>query len=143
MPDICAAIGLAQLRQYDQILHERKRVFQEYREYFKKKAWAILPPEVDETRETSAHLYMLRLRDVTEAQRDAIIARISETGVSVNVHFIPMPMMTLFKDLSYRMEDYPNAYRQYACEISLPIYPQLTSLMVARVCAAVTEAVNG
>lgn len=137
MPDICAAIGLAQIRQYPELLKERQRVFQQYKQYFCQYAWAILPPEKDDFRVGSAHLYMLRIRGISEAQRDDIIALISEKGVSVNVHFIPMPMMTLFKNLGYRMEDYPNTFKQYACEISLPIYPQLSTEQVQEVCDAV------
>lgn len=142
MPDICAAIGLAQLRQYHKLLQERKRVFRQYHAYFSNQPWAILPPVQDATRETAAHLYMLRIRNITEAQRDAIIDTISKAGVAVNVHFIPMPMMTLFKELGYRMEDYPHAYRQYACEISLPIYPQLSYEQVSWVCTSVKPAVE-
>lgn len=142
MPDVCAAIGLAQIRKYDQLLAERKRVFAQYRDFFAQREWAILPPEADEIRSTSAHLYMLRIKDITEAQRDAIIAGISAQGISVNVHFIPMPMMTLFKNLGYRMQDYPNTYRQYACEISLPIYPQLTEEQVRMVCEVVERKVK-
>lgn len=142
MPDICAAIGLAQLRQYDELLNARKRVFEQYQHFFQQKTWAILPPERDALRETAAHLYMLRIRAITEAERDAIIEHITAAGVAVNVHFIPMPMMTLFKNLGYRMEDYPNAYRKYAGEISLPIYPQLTTDQIATVSAAVEAAVT-
>lgn len=142
MPDVCASIGLAQLRQYDNMLQERKRVFRQYHEFFSSKPWALLPKYRDVVRESSAHLYMLRVRDISEEQRDAIIEHISSHGVAVNVHFIPMPMMTLFKELGYRMEDYPNAYRQYACEISLPIYPQLTHRQTEYVSQTVVDAVE-
>ena len=91
MPDICAAIGLAQIRQYN---------------------------------------YLLSERGISELQRDLMIKKISRTGISVNVHFIPMPMLTLFKGLGYKIEDYPVAYDNYSREISLPIYPQLSNEQV-------------
>lgn len=139
MPDICAAIGLAQIRIYAHLLQERVRIFKKYYEFFSKYEWAIFPPESDSIRTTSAHLYMLRVNGITEDERDQIIQYISEQGVSVNVHFIPMPMMTLFKDLGYNIAEYPNAYKHYACEISLPIYPQLTDEQVAIVVQIVVE----
>jgi len=139
MPDICAAIGLAQIRIYPQLLQERVRIFKKYYELFSKYEWATFPPESDSTRTTSAHLYMLRIKGITEDEREQMIQCISEQGVSVNVHFIPMPMMTLFKNLGYTIEDYPNTYKQYACEISLPIYPQLTDKQVAIVVQTVAE----
>ncbi len=142
MPDICAAIGLAQIREYDVLLNERMRIFRAYKDFFSEKKWAILPPDLDRDKETSAHLYMLRIHNISEQQRDDIIAGISSEGVSVNVHFIPMPLLTLFRNLGYKIEDYPNTYKQYSCEISLPIYPQLTTDQIAVVCQTVATHVE-
>lgn len=127
LPDVCAAIGLAQLKKYPGLLlPERKRVFDHYASFFNKKDWAIMPSAHDKERSSSYHLYPLRIKGITEEQRDAIIQEITTSGVAVNVHFIPMPMLSLFKGLGYNIEDYPQGYKNYAHEISLPIYPQLT-----------------
>lgn len=127
LPDVCAAIGLAQLRKYPNLLlPERERVFNHYAGFFKTKDWVIMPPVRDEKRKSSFHLFPLRIKGITEEQRDAIIQKMTDAGVATNVHFIPMPMLTLFKGLGYKIADYPKAYANYACEISLPIYPQLT-----------------
>ena len=142
MPDVCAAIGLAQLREYGTLLEDRLKIDQSYRDIFSRCKWAILPPRQDEKRLTSAHLFMLRIKNCSEGQRNKIIEGISSTGVSVNVHFIPMPMMTLFKELGYRMEDYPITYSNYACEISLPIYPQLTVDAIRFITGAVITSVE-
>lgn len=142
MPDVNAAIGLAQIREYEHILKERKRIFHLYDEALKKYDWAILPPLSKQGRETSYHLYALRIKDITEAQRDAIINKIAEKEVAVNVHFIPMPMLTLFKEMGYKIEDYPQAYANFKGEISLPIYPQLTNEQVHFVIDCVVEAVE-
>jgi dTDP-4-amino-4,6-dideoxygalactose transaminase len=140
MPDVCAAIGLAQIRKYDkQLLLERKRVFDQYSEAFGKLPWAELPPQNLPGRKSSYHLYALRVLNITEAQRDAIIDEISKHGVAVNVHFIPMPMLSLFKGMGYDIKDYPNAYNNYAREISLPIYPQLTTEQVDYIIHAVVS----
>ena len=138
MPDVCAAIGLAQIRNYDSyLLLERKRVALRYQEFFKKYDFFQLPPLKDEVRESCYHLYALRINDITESQRDAMIEEITTAGISVNVHFIPMPMLTVFKNLGYKIEDYPVAYDNYSREISLPIYPQLTNEELDYICEAV------
>ena len=143
MPDVCAAIGLAQIRKYSaDLLTQRKRVFDQYSAAFGKFEWAQLPPQDNEKRRSSYHLYALRIKNITEEQRDAMIEAISKTGVAVNVHFIPMPMLSLFKNLGYRVADYPVAYDNYSREISLPIYPQLTTEQVNFIIEAVANAYN-
>ncbi len=141
MPDICAAIGLAQIKKYKEvIMPERKRVAQRYHEFFSKKSWAQLPIMADEDRNSCYHLYALRMNDISEEERDEMMVSIAEDEVSVNVHFIPMPMLTLFKDLGYRIEDYPVSYDNYSREISLPIYPQLTDEQIDYICSSVEKA---
>ena len=141
MPDLCAALGLAQIRKYDTaILLERKRVAEQYHAFFRKKKWAQLPIIKDGIRDSCCHLYALRINNIMEQQRDEMMISIAEDEVSVNVHFIPLPMLTLFKDLGYKIEDYPQSYDNYSREISLPIYPQLTTEQIDFICKAVEKA---
>lgn len=138
MPDVCAAIGLAQIKKYDHnLLLERKRVFDTYSHAFSQFSWTQLPPQDNDRIQSSYHLYALRLKNVTEAQRDTIIDEIAKCGVAVNVHFIPMPMLTLFKNLGYKIEDFPISFDNYSREISLPIYPQLNTEQVEYVIQSV------
>lgn len=144
MPDIGAAIGLAQIRKYEsQLLPERKRIFARYQDAFGEHEWAILPLEHDDRRESSCHLYLLRIAGADEQRRDAIIQAVAERGVAVNVHYIPMPMLTLFRSRGYRIEDYPTTYALYANEITLPLYNGLTGEQVDEVVSAVVAAVEG
>jgi dTDP-4-amino-4,6-dideoxygalactose transaminase len=141
MPDVCAAIGLAQIRKYDSLLiKERERVARSYHAFFSKHEHFELPPLEDGNRKSCFHLYALRINMCTEEQRDLIIEEITQKGVAVNVHFIPMPMLTVFKNLGYKIENYPVAYNNYAREISLPIYPQLTIDQVLYICETVLNA---
>ena len=142
MADINAAVGLAQMRMYPDMLVERKRVFKTYNKAFSDKNWAILPPSKSGEKESSYHIYALRFNGITEAQRDAIIDNIALHEVAVNVHFIPMPMLTLFKNLGYDIVDYPQAYKNYCCEISLPVYPQITDEMANFITETVINAYN-
>lgn len=142
LADVNAAIGLAQIRKYEDLLKERKRVFTRYNDALKQYGWALTPPAVTPGKESSYHVYALRIKDVTEQQRDEIIQEIAKSEVAVNVHFVPMPMLTLFREKGYDIKDFPQAYRNYAHEISLPIYPQLTDEQADFVIRTVVEAHN-
>ena len=103
MPDICAAIGLAQLRQYGQhMLPERRRLFEVYNSAFHDCDWAILPPLRDDRRISSYHLYQLRIRGIDESTRNRMLQLIAADGFGVNVHYVPLPMLTLFRQCGFR-----------------------------------------
>ena len=143
MPDICAAIGLAQIRKYiSTLLPNRKSIYNFYQQYFSKFDWAICPQNIDQNTESSCHLYLLRIKGISENFRDNMIFEISKEGIGVNVHYIPMAMMTLFKNLKYNIDDYPNTYQQYCNTISLPIYNGLSTEQLNRVANAVINAYN-
>ena len=125
MTDINAAIGLAQLERYEEMLIKRRAIFDVYTKALETKPWAIIPFTKDENMETSYHLYSLRLKGFTEMERDELIQKLADIGIATNVHFTPLPMFTLYKNLGYSIEDYPNAYNQYANEITLPVYSTL------------------
>ncbi|MEP6845605.1 MAG: DegT/DnrJ/EryC1/StrS family aminotransferase [Panacibacter sp.] len=142
IPDVLAALGLAQFRKYKTgLLAERKRVFDFYNRAFSQCEWAICPPFEKQYCSSSYHLYPLRIKGITEAQRNRIIEMIAEKDVSVNVHFKPLPMLTIFKNAGYLIEDYPASYNAYCNEISLPVYPQLGNAECKIVSDAVVESV--
>ncbi|MFN4081158.1 MAG: DegT/DnrJ/EryC1/StrS family aminotransferase [Saprospiraceae bacterium] len=140
MPDLCAAVGLAQMRRYaDDLLPDRLAKFRRYSAFFSADARFCAPPFDDGNRRSSGHLYLLRIRDCTEPQRDALIERLSGRGIGVNVHYIPLPMLSFFKNQGYRMEDYPQAYDLYRNEITLPLYNSLSYAQQDRVISALDE----
>lgn len=142
MTDLQAAIGLVELERYAENLSRRKEIFHRYAAAFKSETWAIEPAFETETKTSSYHLYLLRIKGATETQRDAIIQEIFEQDVSVNVHFQPLPLLTAYKKRGYVMGDYPEAYAKYANEISLPVYFDLTNDQVDMVIDAVITSVE-
>lgn len=140
MADVNAAIGLAEIREYPTLLKERKRVFETYDQAFSNYDWAILPPALVGEKESSYHIYALRIKGFDEQKRDAMIDAIAKSDVAVNVHFIPMPMLSFFKDKGYDIARYPQAFKNYEHEISLPIYPQLDEEKVQFVIETVVNA---
>lgn len=134
MPDICASVGIAQMKKYRAtLLPERKSIFEYYNNYFSEFDWAITPLYKNEDSISSCHLYLLRFKNISEEQRDEMIRFITEEGVGVNVHYIPMAMLTLFKNLGYKIEDYPKTYELYHNLISLPVYNGLTEDKLKRI----------
>jgi dTDP-4-amino-4,6-dideoxygalactose transaminase len=79
---------------------------------------------------SSGHLYLTRIPNITAEQRNEIIIKMAETGIACNVHYKPLPMHTAYKDLGFDIADYPNAYANFANEISLPLHTCLTDEQV-------------
>lgn len=126
MTDIMAAIGTVQLSRFNDMLKIRKSIHEIYNEILSEKEWAILPFSKNEYMETCYHLYPLRIKGFTEDQRNKVIQMMADKEIATNVHFMPLPLLTVYKNLGYKIEDYPNAYAQYANEITLPLYSTLT-----------------
>lgn len=123
MTDIAAAIGLVELERYDSdTLKRRKYVCEKYCELLGKYPWAELPEFSNKNKNSCYHLFPLRIRGINESQRDAIIKEITAMDVSVNVHFIPVPMMSFYKGMGYDIKNFPNAFDNYSREISLPVF---------------------
>ena len=142
MTDIQAAIGLVELDRYQENLDRRKEIFAAYDKVFSKKKWALLPKHENSEKTSSYHLYLLRIRNISEDQRDEIIQEIFNNDVAVNVHFQPLPLLTAYKNLDYRIEKFPEAIKKYQNEISLPVYFNLNNKQVVEVTNAVVLSVE-
>ena len=142
MTDIQAAIGLVELDRYEETLNRRKRIFELYDQYFNKKKWANIPTYSSNEKTSSYHLYMLRINNCNEKQRNQIIDRISKEEIAVNVHYKPLPMLSVYKALNYKISEYPQAFQNYQCEISLPVYFNLSDKDVEIVANTVIKAVE-
>ncbi len=143
MTDIQASMGLVELERYDSdMLVRRKEIFDIYSKAFERYNWAQIPVYETQFKKSSFHAYLLRIKAVSEEERDIIIQKIYERGVSVNVHFIPLPMMTYYKSLGYKMEDFPQTYNNYSHEISLPVYYDLSDDNLNQVIDAVVRSVG-
>lgn len=130
MTDIHAAIGLAQMKRYPSLLKHRREIIEKFDNAFKPLGVHTLPHFTDE-HTSSGHLYLTRVfkkngEPVSDEERREIIIKMAERGITTNVHYKPLPMMTGYKKLGFDIKDYPNAYAHYANEISLPLFSRLT-----------------
>jgi dTDP-4-amino-4,6-dideoxygalactose transaminase len=143
MTDIMAAIGLVELERYEsETLPKRKHIMDLYSKKLSQYEWAQIPYYSDDSRSGSFHLFALRIKNINEETRDKIIQDIFDQDVSVNVHFIPVPMMSFYKSMGYDIANYPNTYNSYSREISLPVFFDLTDEQVELVTNAVIHSVQ-
>lgn len=125
MTDVVAAIGLKQFERYPDMLKRRKEIINRYDSAFKPLGIKTLEHYTDE-RESSGHLYLTWIPGITLEQRNEIIVKMAECGVTCNVHYKPLPMLTAYKNLGFDIKDYPNAYAHFVNEITLPLHTCLT-----------------
>ena len=125
MTDVMGGIGLAQLERYPNMLKRRKEIIEKYDEAFKPLGVQTLAHYTDNY-ESSGHLYITRVPNITLEQRNAIIIKMAEAVIACNVHYKPLPMHTAYKNLGFDIKDFPNAYNLFANEITLPLHTKLT-----------------
>ncbi|USK38708.1 DegT/DnrJ/EryC1/StrS family aminotransferase [Cytobacillus firmus] len=125
MTDIMAGFGLIQLKRYEYLLERRKEIIGMYDK-------ALLPLGIQRLQHygedfaSSGHLYLVRVPGICEEERNEIIVKMAELGVACNVHYKPLPMFTAYKNLGFDINDYPNAYKQYVNEVTLPLHTLLS-----------------
>ena len=143
MTDISAAIGLVELERYDNdTLIKRKSIIYNYQKAFEMDDRFELPLIETKNKTSCYHLYPLRIKGITEQQRDLIIQEIFNADVSVNVHFIPVPATSFYKSMGYDLLNYPVTYDNFSREISLPVFYDLTPEQQNTVINAVKNSVN-
>lgn len=125
MTDVAAGIGLAQMKRYKGLLTRRQEIIRKYDNAFIPVGIEVLKHYTNEYT-SSGHLYITRIPDITQDMRNEIIIKMAEAGVACNVHYKPLPMLTAYKQLGFDIKDYPNAYRRFENEITLPLHTRLT-----------------
>lgn len=125
MTDVAAAMGLVQFERYPDMLDRRKEIIGKYDDAFKPLGVEVLNHYTDEYT-SSGHLYITRVPGITDQQRREIIIKMAEAGVACNVHYKPLPMHTAYKKLGFDIKDFPNSFKHYENEITLPLHTRLT-----------------
>ena len=129
LTDIASGIGLAQLKRYPNLLKRRFEIVERYNRGFE--GTRIKPfVHFEEDRKSCCHLYIVNIDGASEEERNEIIIKMAERGISTNVHYKPLPMHTAYKNLGFDIKDYPNAYDNYKSEITLPLHTLLTDEQV-------------
>lgn len=142
MTDIMAAIGMIQLERYQDIIHDRRRIVEQYNEELKDCGVHVLE-HFNEHSRSCAHLYMIRLLGKDTLYRNRVIVEMAKAGIATNVHYKPLPMHTAYKKLGFDIKDYPNAYDMYRNEITLPLHNLLSADDVEYVTSSLKNILRG
>ena len=125
MIDILAALGISQLNRYEKILSRRREIVKKYNNAFRNEDVQVLD-HLTTNSKSSCHLYMTRLLGKSEEFRNKFIKKLAEAGITANVHYKPLPMLTAYKNLGFNTADFPNAYEMFKNEVTLPLHTLLT-----------------
>ena len=125
MTDIMAALGLAQLRRYGNMLDRRLELVKKYDEAFSDLPVTVLKHYGDNFR-SCCHLYLVNVLGKTREECNQIIEKMAEDGIATNVHYKPLPLLSAYKKRGFDIKDYPNAFARYSNIISLPLYSTMT-----------------
>ena len=126
MADVMAAIGLGQLERYPQLLERRKEIVRQLDAGLAVDSRIQVLQHEGENYQSSRHLYITRIKGASYDQRGEIIIKMAERGISCNVHYKPLPLLTAYQNMGFKMEDYPNAYRFFENEVTLPLHGLLS-----------------
>lgn len=129
MTDIMAAIGLAQMQRYPDLLARRRQIITRYNQVMDTLPVSYLR-HYGEDFASSGHLYLVRLNGRDEQFRNDFIVKMAEREIATNVHYKPLPMHTAYKKLGFDIKDYPNAFAMYRNEVTLPLHTLLTDEQV-------------
>lgn len=141
LTDIAASIGLVQLDRYPKLLERRDSIISQYNKGFEGTRIAALSHS-SENYKSCGHLYITHVEGATFEQRGEIIVKMAERGISCNVHYKPLPLLTAYKNLGFDIENYPNAYNYYVKEITLPLHTRLSDEDVAVIISNFKEIVE-
>lgn len=125
MTDIMASIGLAQMKRYDALLARRREIMQIYYDGLDSRRVSVITHDTG-TSASSIHLCLVRVKGADRDGCNRIISAMAKRGVPLNVHFKPLPLLSAYKKLGYKIADYPNAYAMYGNTITLPLHTKLT-----------------
>lgn len=142
MTDVMAAIGLGQLERYNGLLEKRKQYIEIYNKEFINSDIDFLEHYTKDA-VSSGHLYLTRLKEKSIDFRNEFIMKMAENGIACNVHYKPLPMHTAYKKMGFDIQDYPNAYKQFENEVTMPLNTKMTEEDVLYVAETANRILRG
>jgi dTDP-4-amino-4,6-dideoxygalactose transaminase len=138
MTDIAAAIGASQLKRYPEMLARRNEIISKYDAAFKDLPVKVLD-HYSHDQVSSGHLYFIKIKDFDEKDRNQFIEKMGEKGISCNVHYKPLPMLSAYQKRGFDIKNYPNAFNYYKNLVTLPLYSTLKDTEVDYIISTVNE----
>ena len=137
LPDVLCALGLRQLEKLNDFIARRREIAARYSAALGEAEGIELPVVLDGV-EPGWHLYVVRVRDA--ARRRAMFDHLRSKGLIVQLHYVPVHLHPVFRELGFRPGSVPRAEDYAARAISIPIYPAMSDDDVDRVIETVLAA---
>jgi dTDP-4-amino-4,6-dideoxygalactose transaminase len=138
LTDVAARIALGQLPRLEAFTQRRKALARRYFELWDRSLGCELPPE--DFGNSNWHMFQVVLPE--RVKRADFMARMREAGIGIGVHYPPIHLFRLYRDLGHREGEFPHAERIGRRIASLPLFPAMADADVERVCAAAKEALR-
>lgn len=139
LPDLLAALGVAQLKKAQDFYEKRLRIVQKYNQAFKELDFIQTPPDGEGN---AWHLYLMRIvPEKLKIDRYEFAKAMQKAGIGISVHFIPLFNFTYWKELykDFTPQNFPNADERYNQTISIPLWPDMTDEMADLVIETVKQ----
>ncbi|WP_430459829.1 UDP-4-amino-4,6-dideoxy-N-acetyl-beta-L-altrosamine transaminase [Thalassolituus sp. LLYu03] len=137
MTELQAALGASQMTRLPEFVRRRRQLAAQYNALLQDLP-LTLPRQADNT-QSAWHLYILRLQTENAEQHAAVFERLRQSGIGVNLHYIPVHTQPYYQALGFRWGDFPEAERYYRQAISIPLYHAMTDEQQAQVVRTLTE----
>ena len=137
MTDLQASLGLSQLKRLEQIVAERNRLLQMYRQILADLPVRLL--EVPEDVVSAVHLAVIRLEEASSEQHRWVFEGLRSEGIGVQLHYSPVHLQPYYRQLGFDEGQLPESEAYANDAISLPLYPGLNEPGQQRVAAALAS----
>lgn len=131
MTEMQAALGLSQLQQLDRFVSARQSIAAFYDQALS--AVDIHTPWQHPDTLSSFHLYPIQTSATSGISQQALYQSLTEAGVKVNLHYIPVYRQPYYARLGFRPGYCPHAEDYYKSSISIPVYASMTHEQQLRV----------
>ncbi len=118
LPDVLCALGISQLSRLNTFKSRRREIFTRYQELLSGLDGISLPTERDCV-SSNWHLYPIR---VPTERRQSIFNQLRDSGIGVQVNYIPAYWHPVFEKLGHKRGKFPISDDFYSREISLPMH---------------------
>lgn len=141
LTDFQCALGITQLPKLSNFIEMRQAIASQYHQVF----WQsdVVRPLYHFTTESVYHLYVLQA-DFTKLQisRTEFFKRMRERGIGLQLHYIPIPYQPYYRKLELEVNPMPIMDKYFEQAFSIPIFPKMTNLEVAKVINCILSELN-
>ena len=141
MNELQAALGVSQMQRLDDFVSKRHILKKRYDLLLN--SLSIIRPFQDEDSYSALHLYPIQIDlNKVSKSREQIFDELRETGVSVNVHYIPIHAQPYYRKLGFKDGEFPNSESYYEAALSLPLYSGMSFQEQDKVVESVIKALD-